>query len=66
MSLNCTVIYVDNSTFHTGLFLTRSYPHSRVCYGFEHWPGSERALGIESSTIPFEATPLLSLIGDYR
>ncbi|KAJ0850833.1 hypothetical protein HanPSC8_Chr13g0585411 [Helianthus annuus] len=30
----------------------------------EHWPGSARALGFAHPTNPFEATPLLSNIGD--
>ncbi|KAK1423985.1 hypothetical protein QVD17_19296 [Tagetes erecta] len=53
-----------DSTFHTRLSLTKSSPHSYVRYGHEHLPGSARAIRYCAPSIPFEATPLLSHIGD--
>ncbi|KAK1424267.1 hypothetical protein QVD17_19592 [Tagetes erecta] len=53
-----------DSTFHTRLSLTKSSPHCYVRYGHEHFPGSARAIRYCAPSIPFEATPLLSHIGD--
>ena len=64
MSLNSSAVCVDDSTLHTKLSLTKSSPHSYVRYGHEHEPGSARAIKYCAPTIPFEATPLLSHIGD--
>ena len=64
MSLNSSAVCVDDSTLHTKLSLTKSSPHSYVRYGHEHEPGSARAIKYCALTIPFEATSLLSHIGD--
>ena len=64
MSLNSSAVCVDDNALHTRLSLTKSSPHSYVRYGHEHEPGSARAIKYCAPTIPFEATPLLSHIGD--
>ena len=64
MSLNSSAVCVDDNTLHTRLSLTTLSPHSCVRYGHGHVPGSARAIKYCAPTIPFEATPLLSHIGD--
>ena len=66
MSLNCLLFVETTIYIHTNISLTLFGSHSYVRYGHEHQPGSVRAVKNCAPTIPLEATPLLSHIGDSR
>ena len=66
MSLNRPAIYVNDYISHTEIFQTLFSSHCYVRFGHEHQSGFARAFKeLSPKQFSFEATPLLSYIGDY-